>query len=41
MKSDDIVLRCIDCGTYFRVVGHGQAEAELLCEEVTIGEKMD
>lgn len=37
MKSDDIILHCIDCGTYYRAIGFGQAEAELECEEVQIG----
>ena len=37
MKSDDIILHCIDCGTYYRAIGFGQAEAELECEEVQVG----
>ena len=37
LKSDDIILHCIDCDTFFRVVGHGKAEAELEFEEVTVG----
>ncbi len=36
-KSDDIILHCIDCNTYFRAIDFGQAEAELKCEEVKIG----
>lgn len=37
LKSDDIILQCIDCDTYFRAVGFGKAESELLCEEVKVG----
>lgn len=37
LKSDDIILQCIDCDTYYRAVGFGKAESELLCEEVKIG----
>lgn len=36
MYSDDIILRCIDCHTYYRAIGLGQAEAELEFEEVEI-----
>ena len=38
MKSDDIILHCIDCKTYFRAIGFGKAESELECEEVEINE---
>ena len=38
INSEDIILNCIDCGVYFRAIGHGHADAELECEEVTIGE---
>ena len=34
--SDDIVLQCMDCHTYYRAIGPGQAEAELEFEEVKI-----
>ena len=37
LKSDDIILHCIDCDTYYKTVGFGQADAELECEEVTMG----
>lgn len=37
VRSDDIILNCIDCTTYFRAIGFGQAEAELECEEVQVG----
>lgn len=37
VRSDDIILNCIDCNTYFRAVNFGQAEAELECEEVQVG----
>lgn len=37
VRSDDIILNCIDCNTYFRAVDFGQAEAELECEEVQVG----
>ena len=36
MKSDDIILHCIDCETYYKAVGFGKAESELECEEVEI-----
>lgn len=36
LKSDEIVLCCIDCNAYYRAVGFGQAEAELECEEVEL-----
>ena len=38
MKSDDIILHCIDCNTWYRAVGFGQAEAELNCIEVQLKE---
>lgn len=34
LKSDDIILHCIDCDTFYRVTGFGQAESELTCEEL-------
>ncbi len=37
LKSDDIILQCIDCETYYRTVGFGKAESELDCEEVEVG----
>ena len=37
LYSDDIILRCIDCNTFFRAIGLGKAEAELEFEEVQIG----
>lgn len=36
-KSDEIILHCIDCETYYRAVGFGKAEAEFECEEVQVG----
>ena len=36
LKSDEIVLHCIDCNTYYRAVGFGKAEAELEFEEVEL-----
>ncbi len=36
-KSDEIILHCVDCGTFYKAVGFGKAEAELECEEVTVG----
>ena len=38
LYSDDIIIRCIDCNTYYRAIGKGHAEAELEFEEITIGE---
>lgn len=32
-KSDEIILNCIDCGTFFRAIGEGNAESELEFEE--------
>lgn len=37
LKSDEIILHCIDCDTFFKAVDFGKAEAELEFEEVTIG----
>ena len=37
-KSDIIILNCMDCGLFLRVVGDGTADAEIEFEEVTIGE---
>ena len=36
-RSDDIILNCIDCNLYLKVVGEGKADAELLFEEVEVG----
>lgn len=36
LKSDEIVLHCIDCNTYYKAIDFGQAEAELECEEVEL-----
>ena len=36
-KSDEIILRCIDCEAYFKAIDFGKAEAELNFEEVYIG----
>ena len=36
MKSDEIILHCIDCNTYFRAIGFGNADAEIECEEVLL-----
>lgn len=36
-KSDEIILHCIDCNTFYRAIDFGSAEAELECEEVTVG----
>lgn len=41
MKSDMIILRCIDCEQAFKACGEGQADAELTFEEVEISEKVD
>ena len=35
-KSDEIILCCVDCNSFFRAIGHGKAESELKCEEVII-----
>lgn len=37
MNSDEIILWCFDCHTFYRAINYGQAEAELDFEEVTIG----
>ena len=37
VRSDEIILHCIDCDTFFRAIGFGKAEAELKCEEVEVG----
>lgn len=34
--SDEIVLNCMDCHTYYRAIGSGHAEAELEFEEVDL-----
>lgn len=39
-KSDEIILHCVDCGTFFRTIGFGQAESEILCEEVLVGKNI-
>ena len=36
LYSDEIILHCIDCDTYYKAIGYGQAEAELEFEEVEI-----
>lgn len=36
LNSDTIILMCIDCGLTLKVMGEGQAEAELEFEEVQI-----
>lgn len=38
MNSDEIILKCLDCNTFFRAIDYGQAESELNFEEVTVGE---
>ena len=35
--SDEIILHCIDCDTFLKAVGNGNAESELEFEEVTVG----
>ena len=37
LNSDEIILRCIDCNTFYKAVDRGQAEAELEFEEVEVG----
>ena len=37
LNSDEIILRCIDCNTFYKAVDYGQAEAELEFEEVQVG----
>lgn len=37
VKSDEIILHCIDCGTFYKVFDFGHAESELKCEEVLVG----
>lgn len=34
--SDEIILNCIDCNSFFRAIGLGHAEAELEFEEVQV-----
>lgn len=36
-KSDEVILQCFDCATFYKAIGFGKAEAEFLCEEVTVG----
>lgn len=36
-KCDDIILHCVDCGTFYKACGFGKAESELECEEVVVG----
>ena len=36
MRSDDIILNCVDCDIVLRGVGFGKAESELEVEEVEI-----
>lgn len=38
MKSDLLILRCIDCGITLGACGEGHADAELKFEEVKINE---
>lgn len=35
-KSNDIILNCIDCNTYYKVINEGYAESALEFEEVKI-----
>lgn len=37
IKSDMIILSCVDCGAFFRAVDDGQADSELEFEEVKVG----
>ena len=37
LKSDTIILNCIDCNLLLRVCDMGQADAELEFEEVLLG----
>lgn len=37
LRSDEIILNCLDCNVYLKAVGPGQAEAELEFEEVEVG----
>ena len=39
VNSDEIILNCIDCNTFYRATDFGKAEAELNCEEVEVGWK--
>lgn len=39
LKSSEIILHCIDCNTYFQIIGYGHAESELEGLEVHIGRK--
>lgn len=36
LKSDEIIVHCIDCDTYFRAIGEGKAESELTFEEAEL-----
>lgn len=36
-RSDDVILNCIDCNSYFRAIGNGNSESELEFEEIEIG----
>ena len=36
LNSDDIILNCLDCNTYYKAIGFGQAEAELEFQEVEL-----
>jgi hypothetical protein len=36
LKSDTIILNCIDCGLLLKVCGEGKVDAELEFEEVEI-----
>ncbi len=35
-KSDDIILNCIDCNTFFKAIDSDYAESALVFEEVVI-----
>lgn len=37
-NSDEIILNCIDCNTYYKVIGNGKAESELEFEEVAFND---
>ena len=36
LKSDTIILNCIDCDLFLKIVGQGQADSELIFEEAEI-----
>lgn len=39
VKIDDVILNCIDCGTFYRAIGEGNAESELEFEEAEVSNK--